>query len=458
MVSDERKTYIMDTSVLIHDPCSLVQLARGNKVVIPIWVVEELDGLKRHQDNRGANSREVSRFLDEYSVKGDFFYEVEKNQGEIIFGYGPKNNGFKKLPVGLDQTNDNRIILVARSWQAKEGEAIIITKDINLRIKARACGIEAQDYESDKMIRSVREFYSGFTRIEIGDEMKGYMNIWYREEMFKVDDLEKFTENELASNQCCLISAGEKSILGIYKKSINKFRLVKKTRLDEKDKKKIKPINMEQIFAYALMIDPDISIVSLVGKAGTGKTLMALLAGYEQLDERYERILIYRPNIEIGQPLGFLPGDVEEKFSPWMEPILDNLRLIIKDNGKDYTGKHKECKSDFSILGEMVKNKLIDISPINFARGRSLNNTFVIIDEAQNIRPKDMKTLITRMGRGSKVILNGDVEQVDDPYLDGISNGLSHLIHKFKGDEVFGHIILTKGERSLLAEKAARLL
>ena len=386
--------------------------------------------------------------------------------GKLIIDYN--GVGFNKLPVGLERVNDNRIITIAKMWQKKETErdVVIITKDINLRLKASACGIKAEDYLSDKKIKKAEDLYSGVVEICLPIKKEFMVERWYKE--FKIPFVEigeeiKREREKLLFNQCCLIkthriSGSERVMLALYKGKY--FKVIQRMSKNCREKGKIIPLNIEQDFAYGLLMDDEIELVTLVGKAGTGKTLIALLAGYHLLEEKYEQILVYRPNIELGNPLGFLPGDRKEKFEPWTYPIIDNLKIILAPEGqKDYTGKKKEHKSkNFDIVGEFLESGLISIEPINYIRGRSLHNCFVIIDEAQNLTPHAIKSVITRAGSRTKMVLTGDIYQIDNPYLDSTSNGLSYVVEKMKGQATFGHITLRKSERSRLAEMAANLL
>ena len=470
----QKKVYVLDTSVLVHDP-EAVEKFGDNIVVIPIWVVEELDRLKKNRDERGSNSRAVSRKLDEYSQSGSLKEGVKtQNDGFIFIDYSGGIN-FELLPIGLEATNDNRVILVAKHWREEKNykEVVVVSKDINLRLKANACGISVEDYKSDKCIAGIDELYSGLREIELKAEQMELLEKIY---VGKVLNAAAFSESvdlkEFLPNQCCKFNSDNKCALAIYKKESGEFRLVHKPK--DFPTKGVRPINLEQAFAYALLTDPEVLLVSLVGKAGTGKTLMSLLAGYEQLGNPYRQILIYRPNIELGQPIGFLPGDIGEKFEPWMKPIFDNLSLIVKKDvkggvSKGHTKKKGEEEAnknerlngktgDFNIIREFMLAGLIDIEPIAFIRGRSLHNKFVIVDEPQNMTPHEIKTIVTRIGEGSKIVLTGDITQIDNPYVDSVSNGLSYVVERLKGQEIFGHIILRKSERSQLAELTANLL
>ncbi len=312
---------------------------------------------------------------------------------------------------------------------------------------------------SGVLIYDHKDLYSGFAEINLKSEQTGLLDKIYIDGFLDAGLLDGAVRlGELYPNQCCRINFDKKCVLALYKKKDGRFNLARK----EKDfqGREIKPINEEQAFAYALLSDPQIELVTLVGKAGTGKTLMSLLAGYGQLEKLYEQLLIYRPNIELGQKLGFLPGEKNEKFALWMPPVLDNLNLIVKEDKKKISQKYKMSEKDgnFSRVKELIYEGFIDIEPINYIRGRSLHQKFVIVDEAQNFDKHEIKTIITRAGKNTKMVLTGDISQIDNHKVDARSNGLSHVINRFKGQEFFGHIILRKSERSPLAELAANLL
>ncbi len=459
-----KKVFVLDTNVLVNDPDVIDNLG-DNIIVVPIWAIEELDKLKRGGNGKAFSSREISRKMDEYRELG------KKRNESVVSGITTKRGGifivdydgvgFGKLPVRLEKINDNRIITIAMKWQKKCNgrKIVIISKDTNLRLKAEACGLEAEDYLRDR----VEDLYSGSAEIEIADEHSGFFTDWHRAGFFEEREISDFIDlGFLIANQCCLIRSSGKSVLAIYKKKESRFEIARKTAAKESNNRngRILPINKEQLLAYHLLMDSRISVVSLVGKAGTGKTLMALLAGYEQLDKFYEQILVYRPNIELGRPMGFLPGDVDEKFEPWKWPIIDNLKIIINKSGNgDYTGKRSEhTEGVFDPAMEFIRNNLVTIQPIAYIRGRTLNKKYVLIDEAQNLTPHEIKTIITRIGKNSKLVVAGDIWQIDNPYLDSKTNGLSYLVEKLKGQELFAHITMVKSERSELAELAADLL
>jgi PhoH-like ATPase len=432
-----RKTYILDTNVLLHDPESLFSF-EDNAIVLPLSVIEELDRIKRRSDEVGRNAREVSRRLDELRMKGRLSEGVGlANGGSVrieINGNQPDNQ-----PYGIDlNTTDNRILALAYAHMNHgQTPVILVTKDLNLRIKADVLGLAAEDFYSDKV--DYHKLYSGVTELYLSVEE---IDRFYREGYLD------YQPSDLQPHQFCILKldqSSSKSALGRY----FQHRLHKLTH-DGKAVYGIKALNKEQKFALDLLLDETIQVVTLVGKAGTGKTIMALAAGLEKVLEgggRYNRILITRPIVPLGNDLGYLPGDKEDKIRPWMQPIYDNLEYLcnehIQPNG---------C------IDYLIANGKIELEALTYIRGRSIPKQFIICDESQNLSPHVIKTILTRVGRGSKIIFTGDPEQIDHPYLDASSNGLSYLVEKIKAEEIAGHITLIKGERSGIAELGARLL
>jgi PhoH-like ATPase len=432
-----RKTYILDTNVLLHDPDSLFSF-EDNAIVLPLSVIEELDRIKRRSDEVGRNAREVSRKLDELRITGRLAEGVElANGGSVrieINGNQPDNQ-----PYGIDlNTTDNRILALAYALMNHgQTPVILVTKDLNLRIKADVLGLAAEDFTSDKV--DYHQLYSGVTELYLSYEE---IDRFYREGYLD------YRNGNLHSHQFCILKLDEsssKSALARY----SHHRLHKLVH-DGKAVYGIKALNKEQKFALDLLLDETIQVVTLVGKAGTGKTIMALAAGLEKVLEgggRYNRILITRPIVPLGNDIGYLPGDKEDKIRPWMQPIYDNLEYLcnehIQPNG---------C------IDYLLANGKIELEALTYIRGRSIPKQFIICDESQNLSPHVIKTILTRVGRGSKIIFTGDPEQIDHPYLDASSNGLSYLVEKIKGEEISGHITLIKGERSGIAELGARLL
>ncbi|MEZ4908254.1 MAG: PhoH family protein [Saprospiraceae bacterium] len=438
-----KKTFILDTNVILHDHHSISQFEE-NDIIIPIEVLEELDNFKKGSSQMNYNARE-------------FLREIDRLVGDKIFNGGISlGEGKGKIKIALncefpekfknifsESKVDHRILAVASKYQDDfpDEKVVLISKDVNLRVKAKSIGINAEDYESDK-IDNIDEMNRGVLHLDVtnDDLLNG---IYKSKKGVKIDD-EKY-DLGLGENQFFVLSNGQSSVLARY---YPKFNILKK--IVKKSAFGIKPRNAEQTFALEALLDPDILLLSLTGKAGTGKTLLALAAAMEQ-HNIYNSILLARPIISLSnRDIGFLPGDQFDKTEPYMQPLFDNLD-VIKHNFNKTT---KEAQK----IDQMLENKELVIAPLAFIRGRSLNNTYFIIDEAQNLTPHEVKTIITRAGEGTKIVFCGDIFQIDSPYLDSESNGLSYFTERMKGQELFAHVNLVKGERSYLSELASDLL
>ncbi len=438
-----QKTYILDTNVLLHDPQALFRF-KEHLVVIPITVIEEIDRFKKELSETGRNARQVSRIMDGLRKKGQLVKGVPVGDagGELrVMLY--HEDYLKRLPAELrvDQ-GDNRILAVALEMKERgKGPVLLVTKDTNLRIKTDVTGLIAQDYESDKV--SIDDLYSGSSEVSLPREEvdrfygQGHLDL---------------AGDYLANQGVTLVDEGNPShsALGRYHGGLQ--RVTPLIRSPKEGLWGIHPRNREQQFAFDLLLNDDIQLVTLVGKAGTGKTLVAIAAGLHKVTEEssYSRLLVARPVFPLGRDLGFLPGDVEEKLAPWMQPIFDNVELLL--GSVDERGKRKRG------YRELVDMGILEIEALTYIRGRSIPKQFMIVDEAQNLTPHEVKTIITRAGEGTKIVLTGDPYQIDNPYVDASSNGLTYVVEKFKGQEIAGHVTLTKGERSSLAELAANLL
>lgn len=437
-----KKTYILDTNVLLHDPQALFRF-EDNEVVIPITVIEEIDNFKKNQNETGRNARQISRYLDQLRKKSSLTGGVALEKGGRLTVALYTEEMIKRLPPELrTDRGDNRILAVALQ-QRERGECpvIFVTKDTNLRIKSDALGLQAEDYTSDKV--SIDQLYPGTAEVLVDSSS---VDTFYGQGFLDID-------GDYVANQCLTLVAEENrshTAIGRYNAALG--RLLPLIRVPKEGLWGIHPRNREQQFAFDLLLNEDIQLVTLVGKAGTGKTLLALAAGLQlTADENiYSRLLVSRPVFPLGRDLGFLPGDVEEKLAPWMQPIFDNVELLlgsVEDRGKRKRGYR-----------ELVDMGLLEIEALTYIRGRSIPNQYLIVDEAQNLTPHEIKTIITRAGEGTKIILTGDPYQIDNPYVDADSNGLTYTVEKFKEQEIAGHVTLTKGERSPLAELAANLL
>ncbi len=439
-----KKIFVLDTNVLLHDPRAITSF-QDNDVVIPIVVIEELDKFKKGIDEMGRNARQVSRILDELRQQGKL------SQGVSLAGGGTlrvelNHQSPEHLPNELIATKaDNRILATALNLCKAEDctPVILVTKDTNLRIKADALGLRAEDYETDQV--TIDELYSGEYEWTVAP---GVIDAFYAAGEAQPPAPAPFP------NQYVLLknSANEaQTALGRY----------------SRQKDRIVPIiaakhgvwgitarNKQQQYALDLLLNDDIRLVTLVGKAGTGKTLLALAAGLEKTIESraFLRLVVSRPVFPLGKDLGFLPGDVDEKLRPFMQPIRDNLDFLRGASAA--TGRVK-AKKDLQGLFDLG---MIEVEPLTYIRGRSMPNQFLIVDEAQNLTPHEIKTIITRAGEGTKIVLTGDPYQIDNPYIDSSSNGLTFVVERFKEEPIAGHITLVKGERSDLAELAATLL
>lgn len=439
-----KKTFILDTNVILHDHLCINQFEE-NDIVIPIEVLEELDNFKKGNSQMNYNARE-------------FLREIDRLAGDKIFNGGiPLGEGKGTLKIALNSSDlpekfrlsfsenkpDHRILGVAAVFQEQNPreKVVLVSKDINLRVKAKSLGINAEDYESDK-IDNVEDMAKGISHVEVMDNE--LVSDLYRSKKGVLLNGDK-EELKLGNNQFFILNNGQSTVLARYYPKENLLKkIVKKTASG------IKPRNAEQAFAIEVLLDPGILLVSLTGKAGTGKTLLALAAALEQKNN-YDQILLARPIIALSnKEIGYLPGDQFDKTKPYMQPLFDNLAVI----------KHQFNKTskDAQKIDQMIEKEELVIAPLAFIRGRSLSNTFFIIDEAQNLTPHEVKTIITRAGEGTKLVFCGDIHQIDSPYLDSQSNGLSYFTDRMKGQDIFAHINMMKGERSYLSELASDLL
>lgn len=438
------KNFILDTNVLLHDPQALFKFQENN-IIIPITVIEEIDRFKKDMNETGRNARQVSRVLDTMREKGSLATGITMPGGGTLRVVLFTENYLKHLPVDLRvDSGDNRILSVAMDArdQFPDIPLIFVTKDSNLRIKSDAIGLVAEDYESDKV--DIQELYSGTRTIEVTADAvdRFYGQGW-------LDAPVELHANEFIT----IVDETNPSHSAICKYSSDSGRVVPVLKVPREGIWSLFPRNREQSFALDVLMDDTIKLVTLVGKAGTGKTLLAIAAGLHKTAEEniYNRLLVSRPVFPMGKDLGFLPGDVEEKLTPWMQPIFDNVELLLSGHETDKRHSNKGYK-------ELMAMGLLDIEPLTYIRGRSIPNQYLIVDEAQNLTPHEIKTIVTRVGEGTKIILTGDPYQIDNPYVDSSSNGLTYLVEKFKGQRIAAHVTLTKGERSELAELAANLL
>jgi PhoH-like ATPase len=435
------KHFVLDTNVLIHDPGAIFQFGH-NEVILPIFVLEEVDQFKKEASERGRNAREIARMLDRLRNEGGRLAEgaVLPNGGRLRVATAERT-----VPRTLreNQVADYLILMVAVDIRDAHptDPTIFVTKDVNLRIRADSLGLTAMDFDAERV--SLEELYSGMTELAVsGAEVDAF---------FSHGTLElpnaKFQANEYVLLRD--VDSPSHSALGRFDKAQGRLIQLKKIRDGVWG---IRPRNKEQHCALDLLLADDIKLVTLVGKAGTGKTMLALAAGLQRVveDNAYSKMLVSRPIFPLGRDVGYLPGDLEQKLNPWMQPIYDNVEFLM--------GLSKPERKNGRSYHELIDLGFIEIEPLTYIRGRSIPNQFIIVDEAQNLTPHEVKTIITRVGESTKIVLTGDPYQIDNPYVDATSNGLTTIVEKFKAEGVAGHVTLSKGERSPLAELASNLL
>ncbi len=437
-----RKAFVLDTNVLLFDPHALNKFG-ANDVIIPITVIEEIDRFKREMSENGRNARHFSRLIDQVRKEGSLSQGVKLPNGALLIvelsSAGP-------LPpeLSIDRA-DNRILATAMNLRKTmpKRPVVFVTKDTNLRIKADALGLDAEDYEPSNM--HSEELYSGVLTMNVPPEA---VDEFYAQKKLQLKD------HHMKPNQYVILKDSTNphhTAMARYNKEIDCIVPIYKP---AEGLWGIFPKNAEQSFAIDMLLNDEIKLVSLVGKAGTGKTLLAIAAGLAKtVDEGvFHRLLVSRPVFPLGKDIGFLPGDIEEKLNPWMQPIYDNIDFLFGASPvKSRRGAGKGCQ-------ELMNQGLLNIEPLTYIRGRSIPQQFLIVDEAQNLTPHEMKTIITRAGDGTKIVLTGDCFQIDNPYVDSNNNGLAYVVERMKDESITGHISLFKGERSKLSELASNLL
>ena len=445
------KYFILDTNVLLHNPEALFMF-KDNHVVIPFTVIEELDRFKKNNDDVGRNARHVIRHLDGLRQRGRLAEGVSWNDsgGTVRIDFGQ----YDTLPVLNTASPDNRIIAVAHQHLSEGHETVFISKDINARIKSDALGITTMDFEAQKV--DADRLYTGYLRAETPGDL---IDRLYENKQLETASLETYLSNngngvatELHANRFILFQDQvDQSHTGLGRRLGDTDHIIPISG-PRKPVFGILPRNVQQRMALDLLLDDEIKLVTMLGSAGSGKTLLALAAGLVKTlkEQRYDRMLVARPIQPMGRDLGYLPGSVDEKLTPWMQPIFDNLAYLLSARFAD-DSHHTDTISPEARVQSLLDGGRVILEPLTYIRGRSIPNQFMIVDEAQNLTPHEVKTIASRAGEGTKLILTGDVAQIDNPYLDSSSNGLSYLVEALKGHPIVGHVMLEKSERSELA-------
>lgn len=430
-----KKHYVLDTNVLLHDPSAIEQF-EDNDVVIPLKVIEEIDTFKRDLTERGRNARQVSRMLDELRRNGKLSEGVPlASGGSIRIAFPGEKTHYRE---GL--TADDEILLMARQILKNDPKTpcVVVSKDINLRLKADALGLDAEDYETDRV--DISELYLGHSEMNVSRDAV---------EAFKRDGRIPFESNKVSPNEYVLLHDESDPHHTFLSRHDHEARALVTLIPTPEEIRPVQPRNKEQHYAMDALLNDQVKVVTIIGKAGTGKTLLAVAAGlYKVMEQKnYRRLLVCRPTIPMGKDIGYLPGTMEEKLNPWMQPIYDALDFL--SNGRRAGWKRGEAGLDDERIG---------IEPLTYIRGRSIPNQYIVVDEAQNLTPLEAKTVLTRVGPGTKIILTGDIYQIDNPYVDSMSNGLTYIVERFRSQSLSSHIVLSKGVRSEVAELAANLL
>jgi PhoH-like ATPase len=443
-----KKNFVLDTNVLLHDPNAMTGFA-DNNVCVPIYVIEEIDHFKKDLSELGQNARQASRMLDRFRERGDLREGVEIQDGGKLRVLFSSADHLKEMSpyhkdISLSHLMDRLIVGTALELRKDEPDVpvVFVTKDTNLRIRAVAMGLHAEDYSKES--RDISELYTGTGDVHVDGEAIARL---YKGESCPVPEGATFFENQylVARNP---VNPSQSALARVQAKDRVLHRIV-----ELKDPVwGIRPRNKEQHFALDALLRDDIKLVTLIGKAGTGKTLLAIAAGLQKVAEEqtFTRLLVSRPIFPLGRDIGFLPGDVEEKLNPWMQPIHDNVEFLMGLSRPDRRGGRS--------YRELIEMGLMEVEPLTYIRGRSIPNQYMIVDEAQNLTPHEVKTIITRVGDGTKIVLTGDPYQIDNPYVDSVNNGLIYVSERFKNARLAATVTLQKGERSELAELAANLL
>jgi len=456
-----RKHFVLDTNVLLHNAQSIFKFAE-HEVVIPLAVIEELDTFKKNNDERGRNARQVTRALDRLRAQGALFEGVVWNEqgGSIRVARCGAHADFS---LDLDKA-DNRILGVAHDLHTGGKRTVFISKDINARVKSDALGIPAEDFEHDHIAADF--LHAGYVVAKVPGEI---IDELYDERQLRIERLEGFEARTpdgahalaiepIANQFIMLVDELDEHHTGLARILADTGAAIPVTG-PRKPVYGIMGRNVQQTMALELLLDDDVKIVTLTGPAGTGKTLLAIAAGLHKTikEERFDKLLTARPIMPLGRDIGYLPGDKDEKLSMWMQPIFDNITYLLSTRGS-HVDERPESRTAEQRLDQLMATGRVVMEPLTYIRGRSIPHQFMIVDEAQNLSPHEIKTIVSRVGDGTKIVLSGDILQIDNPYLDAQSNGLAHAIERFKGQRIAGHVSLSKTERSNLASLAAEIL
>ncbi len=464
------KTFVLDTNVLLHNPRAIF-VFQEHDVVIPFTVLEELDTFKTRNDDVGRNARECIRHLDKLREKGRLLDGVRLGNGEpaLEAARGAGCKGLLRIDVTVherpepirEDTPDNRILASALSVMDESRRVVFVSKDLNARLKADALGLLAEDFETDKV--EAEHLYTGYTTVQVEGAL---IDELYDERMLEVAKLGPALPNgggeggmdELTPNEFVLmLDKEDEGHTGLARRLADTSHVIPVTG-PRKPVFGIMGRNVQQTMALDLLMDDEVRLVTLIGQAGTGKTLLAVAAGMSKVfnEERYEKLLVARPIMPMGRDIGYLPGDKDEKLTAWMQPIFDNLAYLLSTRGAH--NQLPESHSTEQRINKLIADGRLVLEPLTYIRGRSIPHQFIIVDEAQNLTPHEVKTIVSRVGEGTKIVLTGDIAQIDNPYLDASSNGLSYAVERMKGLAQVAHVTLSKSERSVLASLAAQRL
>lgn len=441
-----KKLFVLDTNVLLNDPHSIFKFA-DNDVIISIAVIEQIDHFKREQSEVARSARLVSHLLDDISKRGTLSDGIvlapdQDKSGTLFVNIGRQ---IERLPQQLSRSAGNHVLALALALQHEHSsnKIVLVSKDSNLRVKANAFGVKAQDFAADR----IESRFTGSSHAAVSAEQ---INTLYDKHRLELADV------ELCPNEFVILEDDQMQQVGVGVYKQGQVHLIEQSQSGVWG---VFPRNMGQTFALEALMDDDIRLVTLSGGAGTGKTMLAIAAGLAKTTDTciYQKLLVARPIFPLGKDLGFLPGDLDEKLNPWMQPIFDNLEFLMGDRMSEKKSSRQHRASSGGYL-ELMEQGMLAVEPITYIRGRSIPKQYFVVDEAQNLSAHEIKTIITRAGEGTKIVLTGDYQQIDNPYLDAENNGLTRVVECFKRSEIAAHITLTKGERSELASLAAQLL